>query len=497
MTLLSSLHQLSNASLLDETVRLAAGERCATAELIAAIGEVDARRLYLGESCSSMFVYCTRVLRLSEHAAYDRIEVARLARRFPVVLEHLAGGSVTLTNLRLIAPHLTAANVERLLQEGAHKSKHDIEVLIARLRPRPDVPAAIRKLPEPKPSVPISIDGAVQTETRREPAGPYAPPAAPATARPAVVQPLAPERYKVQFTFSGEMRDMLCRVQDLMRHTVPNGDLALIFERALRLLHDDLEKRKLAATARPRAGRSRRRESRCIPASVRREVWKRDGGRCAFVGPNGRCAEAGLLEFHHLRPYAAGGLASVENIELRCRAHNQYEAELFFGERMPILLRERRAEWPCGNWSQDQLGGEPLMTNVKNRYGFKPPARPGAGGVAVQLTRQSADLRVKSSLAVDVAIFGPVDFGIQNAGGRLQHGSGVGAGLFLHDDRDGDRPVLFLAIGRGLPGVGPSNTECPQLCVSYVRVLFPEFDLQSGETILRHNRFGSLDLFFD
>ena len=53
-----------------------------------------------------------------------------------------------------------------------------------------------------------------------------------------------------------------------------------------------------------------------------------------------------MLEFHHLRPSAAGGLATVENIELRCRAHNQYEAELFFGEQLPTLVRERRAEWP-------------------------------------------------------------------------------------------------------------------------------------------------------
>ncbi|HEY0874322.1 MAG TPA: hypothetical protein VGD94_12685 [Vicinamibacterales bacterium] len=346
MTLLSSLHQLSNASLLDETARLAARERGATAELIAAIGEVDARRLYLGESCSSMFVYCTRVLRLSEHAAYDRIEAARLARRFPVVLEHLASGSVTLTNLRLIAPHLMAANVEGVLKDAAHKSKHDVEVLIARLRPQPDVAATIRKLPELKPSVPMFRDPTVQPLTKGEPAKLFVTPVAPPSTRPAVVQPLAPERYKVQFTFSGEMRDMLRRVQDLMRHTVPNGDLAVIFERALRLLHDDLEKKKLAATTRPRKVRSRRRRSRDIPASVRREVWKRDGGRCAFVGPNGRCTETGMLEFHHLRPYAAGGLATVENIELRCRAHNQYEAELFFGEQMPILVRERRPEWP-------------------------------------------------------------------------------------------------------------------------------------------------------
>ena len=70
---------------------------------------------------------------------------------------------------------------------------------------------------------------------------------------------------------------------------------------------------------------------RHIPAAVKREVWQRDQGRCAFVGTRGRCRETGFLEFHHVQPYAEGGPANVENIQLRCRAHNLYEASLLFG----------------------------------------------------------------------------------------------------------------------------------------------------------------------
>ena len=66
--------------------------------------------------------------------------------------------------------------------------------------------------------------------------------------------------------------------------------------------------------------------------SVRREVWARDEGCCAFVGTNGRCAERGFLELHHVVPFADGGEATVENLQLRCRAHNQHEAELWFGK---------------------------------------------------------------------------------------------------------------------------------------------------------------------
>ena len=82
--------------------------------------------------------------------------------------------------------------------------------------------------------------------------------------------------------------------------------------------------------------------SRPVPAAVRRVVWRRDSGRCAFVGAAGRCRETAFLEFHHVEPYAAGGGATVENIELRCRAHNAYDARLFFGDG---VVREGRPQW--------------------------------------------------------------------------------------------------------------------------------------------------------
>ena len=75
--ILSSLNRLTDTALLAETKRLAAVERRATADLIASLMELDSRKLYLGEGCSSLFTYCTQVLRLSEHAAYGRIAAAR------------------------------------------------------------------------------------------------------------------------------------------------------------------------------------------------------------------------------------------------------------------------------------------------------------------------------------------------------------------------------------------------------------------------------------
>ena len=131
-----SFISLSDDQLLTETKRLAACERSATAALLRSLVEVDSRRLYLREGCSSLFTYCTQVLHLSEGAAYNRIEAARAARRFPSVLTALEDGSLTLGSARLLAPHFTLENHDQLIAAARHKSKRDVELLVATLAPK-------------------------------------------------------------------------------------------------------------------------------------------------------------------------------------------------------------------------------------------------------------------------------------------------------------------------------------------------------------------------
>lgn len=231
---------LSDDALVARLAVLASKERAATTELILALGEFDRRKLYLGQGCSSLFTYCTQVLHLSEHAAYNRIEAARTAARFPVVIDALEDGSLTLTAVRLLSPILTAVNHARLLGEAKYKCKRDIERLVAAERPQPDVPDTVRKHPQTRilPAPPVERSGGTMA---------------------------APPR-------------SVDRLQT------------------------------------PRAA-----------------LWKRDAGRCAFVGSGGRCMEEAFLEFHHVVPYADGGPATTTNIELRCRSHNAYEAAEHFG----------------------------------------------------------------------------------------------------------------------------------------------------------------------
>jgi hypothetical protein len=165
-------------------------------------------------------------------------------------------------------------------------------------------------------------------------------------------------------TVSRDTHDKLRRVQDLLRHQVPDGDPAVVFDRALTLLLQDLERKKLAAAHRPRPVRASSTGSRHVPAAVKRQVWERDEGQCSFVGAERRCTERGFLEFHHVIPFAERGPTTVENLQLRCRAHNVYEAEqhfgpVFVGEDVPAYssfrneLHPNRDRWAnCGDLGQ-------------------------------------------------------------------------------------------------------------------------------------------------
>ena len=337
------LSLLSNIELLDEAQRLAANERTATAALVRCLIEVEDRALHLAQGCASMFVYCTDVLRLCEGAAYNRIQAARTARKFPLVLERLADGSLTLTAVRLLGRHLTTDNCGRVLTSAVHAKKRELEELVASLAPKPDVATVIRKIPQPAATPIATASASVQESSNSsEPASCVPAPPPSANARP-VIQPLAPERYKLQLTIAKDTHDTLRQLQNLLRHSISDGDPSRIVDRALKQLLEDVLREKCALTERPRCSTKASSDSRHIPAAVRRAVFKRDGGQCAFVGPHGRCTERAFLEYHHRLPFAAGGKATVDNIELRCRAHNAYEAQLFF---TCDAVRECRPAWP-------------------------------------------------------------------------------------------------------------------------------------------------------
>src|SRR5882672_10537774 len=146
---------LSDQDLLARLETLAGKEREASVELVAHLAALDSRpALFAAQGFSSLFSYCTQALRLSEDAACNRIEAARACRRFPLILELLASGSLTLTSVRLLGKHLTAENHQSVLAKATDKSRREIDVLIAELAPRPDIPSN-GAADKPRPNRPI------------------------------------------------------------------------------------------------------------------------------------------------------------------------------------------------------------------------------------------------------------------------------------------------------------------------------------------------------
>ena len=144
--------------------------------------------------------------------------------------------------------------------------------------------------------------------------------------------PVAPERFVLHLTIGQRTHDKLRYAQDLLRHAITSGDLGEVLDRVLDLAVGQLEKRKFAATRQPRSNRRPTASRRHVPAQVKWAVWARDGGRCAFVSADGRrCPARSFLEYDHVEPVARGGRATVAGLRLRCRGHNQYEAERAFG----------------------------------------------------------------------------------------------------------------------------------------------------------------------
>ncbi|HEY2954716.1 MAG TPA: HNH endonuclease, partial [Candidatus Eisenbacteria bacterium] len=282
-----------------------------------------------------------------------RLTTARLARPYPGIQVALADGRLHMRAVLMLGPYLTSGNADELVAAAAGKTRFELAVLLAGRFPKPDVPDRLEPIVSSPAASVISAEFApagalapagslaperVKTTMPEErmhveasswaATRPLTPERVDASGLRSGVTPLSPGRYEFGGTWDQEGYDLYNDFRALVSHEVPSGELSLVLETALRIAKAEVEKRKFGATARP--GRSR--GSRHIPAAVRRAVHERDGGRCAFVSDAGkRCAATRFLEIDHIEPVARGGEATLENLRLLCRAHNQYAAEREFG----------------------------------------------------------------------------------------------------------------------------------------------------------------------
>jgi 5-methylcytosine-specific restriction endonuclease McrA len=305
------LTDLSDAQLLESLRSLVGQGRAVLARLLAHLVEVDERRLHLEAACPSMFQFCVQRLGLSEDEACRRIHAARLARRFPDLIARIERGELTLSTMAVLHDALTPANYAELVEAAAGKTKAEVQALLAKRSPMPDVPAAITAIPTQPP---IPSLGVVNRPAPAASGGPQ-------------LAPLSESRHKVQF-----------------------------------------EKQRLGRSSRPREPREH--ETEGISRATRRAVFERDGERCTFTDADGhRCPATTWLELDHVVPRARGGTSDLGNLRVRCRAHNLLYAEQVFGrQHVERKIRERRPRKRGYTTESCELAASGLAG-----MGFRPP----------------------------------------------------------------------------------------------------------------------------
>ena len=334
-------------------------EKSRIAEGIALIAVIDHRRDYLAAGYSCMRDYCMGRLHMSEDAAFRRIQVARVALRFPQVFEFLADGRLGVTTAATLVPHLTSETAAELLAAAAFRTKQEVLKLLAeRSRPAAVSPEAFaRETPVETSSgslAPAQVNSLSDLCSRPVgggPAGPHAP-AHVDHGRRGRVTSTASGNHEVRLILTDEELEHFRRARALLGHAVPSGDPALIYARAMKHYLAHLEKQRFGtkrgvSKTEPVAPKSNDVETgsgslapervngprgRGIPKALRRQIWERDGGSCAFESADGhRCSSTTRVEIDHITPVAHGGRTELENLRLLCRAHNPFEAERVLG----------------------------------------------------------------------------------------------------------------------------------------------------------------------
>jgi len=354
---MQTLSDLSDADLVGRLVEIRKQERSLLVEFLHYLSEVDRRKTALGLGFPSLFSFCTDHLGLTKASAFRRTTATRLLARFPLVAEYLTDGRLNLTTLVELRDVLDEEHLLDILNRAAGRTEDQVKELVAALRPQMAPPDLLRKLPTGRnhsggsgpelttaPTCP-----APQLETETGTGSPDAQPAvlAPASAplaassaparisgrAAASLEPIAPERHVLRVTVGPAFVADLEAVRGALSHTVPGGALEEVLHECIRVTLRTIERQRRGAGKKttvkaPPVG------SRYVPVAVRDQVWRRDGGRCAFVGSDGRrCNSRHQLELHHLEPFGVGGASSAENLALRCRAHNLHAAEQDYGRR--------------------------------------------------------------------------------------------------------------------------------------------------------------------
>ncbi len=356
------MHDLKNTddkALVAKLMTLACAERVSQVEILKYLSEVDERRLVLELGYSGMWDFCRRALKFSESTSTRRINVARAAREYPVLLTMLEKGQLTLCTAADLVPLLTAGNAAILLGAASGKSRWEVQNLGVAPNAKPVERDVIRRIPA-KVLGPLAPAGLGFAEPTGEPRPVDVVEAAPAP-RPVLL--------RVAFNADEEVVRKLERLQEILG----GATLAEVCDRAAEVLldkvdpvrrakrreakgdrvamqhaakRDELANGRAARTDRsaPRrgakaAGAARQVSRVAVKTEPRRpskavadQVIAESGARCSYLSSDGvRCAETRFLSIDHIQPYALGGSSTKTNSRCYCMAHNRHAGRQTFG----------------------------------------------------------------------------------------------------------------------------------------------------------------------
>ncbi|MCE9628331.1 MAG: HNH endonuclease [Candidatus Eisenbacteria bacterium] len=340
-----SLSHLADGRLFQELPHIAAVDRATTADLLAHLAEVEVRGLFAVAGYSSMFAYCTEHLKYSDAAAHKRITACRVAHDHPVLFDMVVDGRMSLTTIIALSAKLPTPDAAGLIEECAGKSRSEIEWILAKRFPKPEMfewgtssESGAQQAPDNSVNG-IAPGRLVPSESQES--GSIAAPAKP----DARLTPLSEDRVALQVTISRATQQKLERAKELLGYEVAAGDAAALLDRALDALIVELEKKKYGKHTKHRAESApESADPHYIPSAIREEVAKRDGEQCAFVSDDGkRCESRHALEFDHIVPVTKGGATNADNLRLICHAHNQLEADRKLGKQFMNSKRRPKA----------------------------------------------------------------------------------------------------------------------------------------------------------
>jgi HNH endonuclease len=365
---------LTTPALAQRLVELTGEERQILVDFLLHLDEFERRRAFLHAGYESLWAYCLKVLHLREGPAWRRIGSMRVLRRFPRLEPALRDGRLCLSTVTLLGPLLTEESLDELVARAAYRTKAEVEHLAATLQPRVAPREGIRKLPQaqqprellasiatdgsptPHPS-PLPVprgegDGTQSTPPTTTPTPTPTPTFGepgprgegvmrhPRTGTPEVeLRPISADRWSLRVTLDAQAKTDLETLASLLNHA-KGRDLAAVLHEAIRCGIERHGRRKGAVSpARTRSAPELPASEapppgirETIPAHVRREVWLRDGGRCAWTSADGhRCGSRWKLELDHVLPVARGGASTADNLRIVCKSHNLLHAEQTFG----------------------------------------------------------------------------------------------------------------------------------------------------------------------